>query len=101
MSLMHTTDWSAEITNEDLRSLALILDYASEQAQKLALSETSDLITRASRSLEIRCAEKFAAPPIKTKPAECASDGARADTKTVAWQTPEYVGGPIILDDVA
>ena len=57
MSQLEATDWAAEIRQEDLRGLALILEYANEQAQKLALTDTTNLITRAFRSLEMRLAD--------------------------------------------
>jgi hypothetical protein len=100
MNRLETTDRPSEFTKQDLRDLALILDYASEQAQKLALAETIDLIARASRSLDMSLSEKGASRA-KALPVEFAGDVSLVNAKPDAWQTPEFVGGPIILDDVA
>jgi len=103
MSQLEATDWAAEIRQEDLRGLALILEYANEQAQKLALTDTTNLITRAFRSLEMRLTDD-----LRTRRGESArnesdyTDNDRlADDDADAWQAPEFLGGPIVLDDVA
>ena len=62
MTQQRTLDLTGILGDEDLRGLALILDYASEQARKLDLAETTDLISRACRTLE----GKLSALPLKT-----------------------------------
>ena len=98
MSHMEATDWATKIRQEDLRGLALILEYANEQAQKLALTDTTNLITRASRSLEMQLTNGIRSGSAQY---EYASDVRLADDDADAWQAPEFVGGPIVLDDVA
>ena len=103
MSQLEATDWAAEIRQEDLRGLALILEYANEQAQKLALTDTTNLITRAFRSLEMRLADDLHTRSAETAPneSEYLSNVRLADDDADAWQAPEFLGGPIVLDDVA
>ncbi len=87
-------EWSADFMDEDLRGLALILEYATEQAQKLALNETTALVAKARQALEDRLAATKG-----TLHTARESDPAAQTVDT--WQTPEFLGGPIILDDVA
>jgi hypothetical protein len=101
MSHFEATDWTADIRQEDLRGLALILEYANEQAQKLALADTTSLITRASRSLEARLADDLHTGATEDTPDDYATGIRLADEDADAWQTPEFLGGPIVFDDVA
>lgn len=101
MTQQATTDWSTTFFEEDLRGLALILDYANEQARKLALPETIDLILRASRSLDVRQAGDL---PNARERIEMSDDGdliARVapEGDICAWQAPEFLGGPIVVDE--
>jgi hypothetical protein len=100
MSHFEATDWTADITQEDLRGLALILEYANEQAQKLALPDTTNLITRAFRSLEARLADDLHTGGAGNTPNEYAASIRLADDEADAWQAPEFLGGPIVFDDV-
>jgi hypothetical protein len=92
-------DFSADFSDEDLRGLALILDYAHEQARKLDLADTSDFITRAARSLDAKLAatlpnardEWTGERPVRVLP----------DGEICAWPAPEYLGGPIVLDEAS
>lgn len=98
--MTRTTDFSMDMSDEDLRGLALILDYAHEQARKLDLADTSDFITRAARSLDAKLADSLqnargrgddewtGERPVRVLP----------DGEICAWPTPEYLGGPIVLD---
>jgi hypothetical protein len=101
MTQQATKDWSATFFDEDLRGLALILDYANEQARKLALLETTDLIARAARSLD----GKLPAPPPNARDdtgADCdyeRNSRITPEGEIRAWQAPEFLGGPIVLDD--
>lgn len=87
-------EWSGDFMDEDLRGLALILEYATEQAQKLALNETTALVAKARQTLEDRLAA--AKGTLHT-----ARESDPAVQAVDTWQTPEFLGGPIILDDVA
>ena len=95
------TDWTAEIRQEDLRGLALILEYANEQAQKLALTDTTYLITRAFRSIEMQLADDRHTTKAENAASESENTVRDADDDADAWQAPEFLGGPIVLDDVA
>jgi len=101
MRHLEATDWTAEIRQDDLRGLALILEYANEQAQKLALTDTTNLITRAFRSLEMRLTDDSHAGSAEDISNEYRSGVHVADDDADAWQAPEFLGGPIVLDDVA
>jgi hypothetical protein len=96
-----TKNWNEAFSDEDLRGLALILDYANEQARKLDLVETTELIARAARTLDGR----LSAHPNQVRDATPTS-AERTTTEFPeidlrAWPTPEFLGGPMILDDVA
>jgi hypothetical protein len=97
------TDLSAEFMDEDLRGLALILDYAHEQARKLDLADTSDFITRAARSLDTKLATSLLNARDRADNAWTGERPSRVlpDGEISAWPTPEYLGGPIILDEAS
>lgn len=96
-----TQDWSIGLADDDLRGLALILEYASEQARKLDLTETTDLITRAARSLDGRLSACLTKPRNEASAESGETAPGFADCELRAWQTPEFIGGPMIFDDVA